>query len=229
MAGGLKRLLVREKRSFDRSAGRERLFGPIAKETSDTTRPPVGRVIKLGVGTGTHGAEEGVFFGIDDDADMAAPNNQVASLGRVHAREIRIADVEFARTDVVVGKAGLCVNVVNQVRTVRFGFGLGVYRGNGSQNLATLCSGDRTRSGRFRRSWPDILAERPRGRREAQHYEDESTRHFVSLADRGENRTGHAAKTTPSEGTGPLFCVGLEDKKRARSFKAGTKNAASVT
>jgi len=193
-------------RSFERSAGTERLLGHIAEEASDTTRPPVGRVIKLRVGTRTHGAEEGVLFGIDDDADMATPNNQVTRLGRAHAREIcAAADVEFARTDVVVWKAGLFVNVVNKVGTVRFRFGLGVYRGNGSQNLATLCSGDGTRSGRFRRGWPDILAERRRRRCEAQRYKDESTRHFVSLADRGESRTGHAAKTAPSNSTGPLF------------------------
>jgi len=42
---------------------------------------------------------------------------------------------------------------------------------------------------------------------------DESTRHFVSLADRGERRTGHAAKTTPSNGTGPFFfAVGWKQK-----------------
>ena len=74
-AGGLKRLRGGVTRSFERSAGTQRLLGHIAEETSGTTRAPVGRVIKLRVGTGTHGAEEGVFFGIDDDADMAAPNN----------------------------------------------------------------------------------------------------------------------------------------------------------
>ena len=212
MASGLKRLLVREKRSFERSAGRERLFGDIAEETSDTTRPPVGRVIKLRVGTGTHRAEEGTFFGIDDDANMAAPNNQVACLWRAHAREICGAYVEFARTDVVVRKASPIVNVVNQVGTVRFGFGLGVCSGNGSQNLATLGSGDGTRSGHFRRGWPAILAERPRGRREAQDSEDESTRHFVSLTDRGENRTDRAAKTTLSNGTGPFLRWAVKQK-----------------
>ena len=105
--------------------------------------------------------------------------------------------------------------------TVRFGVGLGVYRGNGSQNFATLSSRDGTRSGRFRRGRPDILAERGRGRHEVQGYGDESTRHFVSLADPGESRTGHAAKTTPSDGTGPFF-AGWKNKKRARSFKTGT-------
>jgi len=97
---------------------------------------------------------------------------------------------------------------VNKVGTVGFGFGVGVYRGNGSQNLATLCSGDGRWSGRVRRGWPDILAERRRGRREAQRYENESTRHCVSLADHGESRTGHAAKTTPPDGTGPHFALG---------------------
>src|SRR5580700_2642027 len=111
--GGLKRVLVRVTRSFERLAGTERLLGHITEETSGTTRPPVRRVIKLRVGTGTHGAEEGVFFGIDDDADMAAPNNEVARLGRTLAREICHAYVEFARTGVVVWKASLFVNVVN--------------------------------------------------------------------------------------------------------------------
>src|SRR2546430_2528901 len=127
-----------------------------------------------------------MLLGIDNDADMAAPNNQVSWLGCAHACEICAADVEFARSDVVVWKASLFVNVVNQVRTVRFRVGLGVYRGNGSQNQATLFSGDRTRSGRFHRGWPDILAERHRGGREPERYEDESARHFVSLADRSE-------------------------------------------
>jgi hypothetical protein len=157
-----------------------------------------------------------MFFGIDDDADMAAPNNQVACLWRAHAREICAANVEFARTDVVVRKASLFVNSVNQVGTVRFGFGLGVCSGNGSQNLATLCSGDEARSGHFRRSRPDILAERSRGRREAQDYEDESTRHFVSLTERGENRTGRAAKTTLSNGTGPFSRWAGKQKTREK-------------
>ena len=159
-------MLVRVTRSFERSAGRERLLGQIAEETRHTTRPPVGRVIKLRVGTGTHEAEEGVFFGIDDDADMAAPNHQIAGLGRTDAREIRAADVEFSRTGIVVGKARLFVNVVNQVGTVRFGVRVRIYRVKGGQNLASLCSSDRARSRRFRGGWPGTLAERRRGRRE---------------------------------------------------------------
>jgi len=99
---------------------------------------------------------------------------------------------------------------VNEVGTVRFGFRLDVYRGNGGQNLPTLRSGDGTRSVCFRRGWPHILAERRRGRRQAKCCEDEATHHFVSLTDRGKSRTGHAAKTTPSGGTGPLFFAGLE-------------------
>src|SRR4029077_18941070 len=39
---------------------------------------------------------------------------------------------------------------------------------------------------------------------------------IVSFADRGESRTGHDAKTTPSDRTGLLFCVGLETKKDVR-------------
>ena len=57
--------------SFERTASTDRFLGHIAEETSDTTRPPVGRVIKLRVGTGTHGAEKRMFFGIYNDADMS--------------------------------------------------------------------------------------------------------------------------------------------------------------
>lgn len=188
----------------------ERPVGHVAEETSDTARAPVRRVIKLRVRTGTHKAEEGVLLGIDDDADMAAPDNQVACLRHAHACEIRAADVEFARTDVLVGKARLFVSIVNEVGTVRFGFRPDVYLRNGGQNLPTLRSGDGTRSVCFRRGWVGILAERRRGRRQPQCCEDESTHHLVSLTDRGKSRTGHDAKTTPSGGTGPLFLLGWE-------------------
>lgn len=207
VALNLKRSAIRVTRSFERAIGMERLVGHVAEETSDTARAPVGRVIKLCVRTGTHDAEEGMLLGIDDDSDMAAPDNQVACLRHAHACEIRAADVEFARTDVLVGKARLFVYIVNEVGTVRFGFRLDIYRGgNGGQNLPTLRSGDGTRSVCFRRAWPDILAERRRGRRQAQCCEDESTHHFVSLTDCSKSRTGHAAKAIPSGGTGPLFC-----------------------
>src|ERR1700733_2104558 len=105
-------------RSLKRAIGMERLVGHVAEETSDTARAPVGRVIKLSVRPGTHEAEEGVLLGIDDDADMTAPDNQIACLRHAHACEICAVDVEFARTDVLVGKARLFVNIVNEVGTV---------------------------------------------------------------------------------------------------------------
>src|SRR5262245_53180136 len=106
--------MIRVTRSFECATGMERLLGDVAEETGDTTRTPVGRVIKLRVRTGTHEAEEGVLFGIDDDADMAAPDNQVSRLRHAHARETCAAGIELARTDVVVWKARLFVNIVNQ-------------------------------------------------------------------------------------------------------------------
>src|SRR5580692_7823413 len=190
----LNTVVIRVIRSLERAIGMERLVGHVAEETSDTARAPVGRVIKLRVRTGTHEAEEGLLLGIDDDADMAAPHNQVTSLRHAHACETRAADVEFARTDVLVRKARLFVNIVNKVGTVRFGFRLDVYGGNGGQNLPTLRSGDGTRSVCSCRGWPDILAERRRGRRQAQCCGYESTPHFVSLTGRGKSRTVHAAK-----------------------------------
>src|SRR5580692_5311486 len=108
----LNTFVIRVIRSLERAIGMERLVSHVAEETSDTARAPVGRVIKLGVRTGTHEAEEGVLLGIDDDADMATPDNQVACLRHAHTREIRAADIEFARTDVLVGKARLFVNIV---------------------------------------------------------------------------------------------------------------------
>src|SRR5580700_3154696 len=206
----LNTFVIRVIRSLERAIGMERLVGNVAEETSDTARAPVGRVIKLRVRAGTHEAEVGVSLRIDDDAYMAAPDNQVACLRNAHACETRAANVEFARTDVLVGKARFFVNIVNKVGTVCFGFQLDVYRGNGGQNLPTLRSGDGTRSVCFRRRWPDILAERRRGRRQAQCCGYESTPHFVSLTGRGKSRTVHAAKTTPFGGTGPFFIARLE-------------------
>jgi hypothetical protein len=36
------------------------------------------------------------LFGVDDDADVAAPDYQVARLGLAYAREVWAADVQFA-------------------------------------------------------------------------------------------------------------------------------------
>src|ERR1700675_2149596 len=49
---------------------------------------------------------------------------------------------------------------------------------------------------------------------------------LLSLADRGESRAGHAAKTTPSNGTGPLFlrCAG---KKSTGNFETGNRQRAT--
>src|SRR5262245_30417176 len=126
---------------------------------------------------------------------MPAPNNQIAGLGLVDTHEICVADVEFARSDIVVGEPGLSVNVVNEMGTVRFGFRVGARARNGGQNLAALCFGYGTRFKRAHGGWPDILAEGCRGHRdrEAQHYEYESASHSLSLADRGESRTDYAA------------------------------------
>jgi hypothetical protein len=77
----------------------------------------------------------------------------------------------------------------------------------------------------FRKGRPDILAER---RRQAQCCEDESTHHFISLTDRGKSRTGRAAKTTPSGGTGPFFLLGWKGTTITRSFEAGGCEPASV-
>ncbi len=162
VALNLKRFAIRVICSFEHAIVMERRVGHVPEETSHTARAPVGRVIKLRVRTGTREAEEGALLGIDDDANMSAPDNQVACLRHAHACEIRVADVEFARSDVLVGKTRSLVNIVNEVRTIRFGFGLGVYRGNGGQNLPTLGSGDGTKFVCFRRGvgwlfWPSAV------------------------------------------------------------------------
>jgi hypothetical protein len=69
--------------------------------------------------------------------------------------------------------------------------------------------------------WPDILAEGRRGHgdREAQHYENESTSHSLSLADRGESRTDYAANRALSQGTGSLFRLWLENKNLLNALR----------
>jgi len=150
VAGGWKRFVVGVARSFEGWAGAKRPFRHVAVETSDATRMPVRGVIKLRVWASTHGAEERVLLGVEDDADVPAPNDKVASLGFVHAGEIDAADVEIIRSDVLEGKASLFVNVVNEMGTIRFGIGVGVHRGNGGQNLSSFRFGDGTRPGRMR-------------------------------------------------------------------------------
>src|SRR5215470_1894253 len=75
---------------------------------------------------------------------------------------------------------------MNQVRTVRFGVRVRVYRGNYRQNRATFCLRDRSRSARTQSGWLNILPKTGRGHRDNQRYENESTPHCASLADRGE-------------------------------------------
>src|SRR5580700_3958424 len=45
---------------------------------------------------------------------------------------------------------------------------------------------------------------------------------LLSLADCGESRAGPAAKTTPSDGTGPFFCGGL-GKNRLKTVRLETE------
>src|SRR5215475_3703855 len=75
---------------------------------------------------------------------------------------------------------------MNQVRAVRFGVRIRVNRRNGRQNVATLCLGDRSWSGCAQSGWINILPKTGRGHRDNQRYENESTPHCASLADRGE-------------------------------------------
>ena len=50
------------------------------KETGSTARTPIGREIILGLQAGADEAIESVLLWVDDDADVAAPGNQVARL-----------------------------------------------------------------------------------------------------------------------------------------------------
>src|SRR5262245_61212007 len=92
------RLVIRAIRSLKRAIRVEWLLHYITEESGRTPHAPVGRIIKLRVRPGTHEAEEGMLLGIDDDAYMAAPNNQVARLWCSHSREICVANIEFARS-----------------------------------------------------------------------------------------------------------------------------------
>jgi len=101
-------------------------FG-IAQETRLSTLLPVGCGIGLYAETGAQGTEEALLRGIDYDADVSGPGDQVAGLWVHDVAEFRNAVVEIGRTDVGIPKAGALINGVHEMRAI--GSGMGVSTG----------------------------------------------------------------------------------------------------
>jgi hypothetical protein len=59
-----------------------------------------------------------MLLGVDYDADMSAPDGQVARLWIGDLPEFVDPNVQIGRTRVLVGEAGLLVEVMHKVRTI---------------------------------------------------------------------------------------------------------------
>ena len=82
---------------------------------------PVVRLIIFNGESGEHRAIERVLAGIDDDAHVALPDNQIARLRVLHPPETVDAGIDFPGCGVVVDESGFGVNGLDKVRAVRFG------------------------------------------------------------------------------------------------------------
>jgi hypothetical protein len=84
---------------------------------------PVGGRVGVYADAGAQGTEEGVLRGVDDDADVSGPGDQVAGLGVHDEVKFRNAAVEIGRADVGVRKAGTLINGVYKMRAIGLGVG----------------------------------------------------------------------------------------------------------
>lgn len=83
---------------------------------------PVAGIIALHAEACPERAVERVLRGIDDDACVPRPDNQVAGLGMQDMAKLFDPCVQIDRAHVLVGEAGLLVDRVDQMRAVRVDF-----------------------------------------------------------------------------------------------------------
>src|SRR5262252_6244949 len=82
---------------------------------------PVVRLIIFNGEPGEYRAIERVLAGVDDDAHVALPDNQIARLRVLHSAETVDAGKDFPRCGVVVDESGFGVNRLDKVGAVRLG------------------------------------------------------------------------------------------------------------
>ena len=59
-----------------------------------------------------------MFSWVGNQSDMAAPDDQVARLGRFHSRKTRMSAVQIGRFRVEIRKTRKIIDIVHQVRTI---------------------------------------------------------------------------------------------------------------
>src|ERR1700690_3545564 len=79
---------------------------------------PIGRLVIVDAGAGSHEAEENVLRGLNHDADVSSPNDQVAGLGLLDSLKSFDAGVEIRRGRIGVRKSSALVDGMNQMRAV---------------------------------------------------------------------------------------------------------------
>src|SRR5256885_2280286 len=87
----------------------------VAVETRFATGAPIACVIIFSLEAGADQTIKAVLGGIENDADVAGPRNQIAGLRNFDAPKIFISSIEVEGTGVGIVKAGSGVNPLDQV------------------------------------------------------------------------------------------------------------------
>jgi len=90
----------------------------VAEEARAAFLFPVTRIVGGDGGAGVEQAEEGMLRGVDDDAGVAEPDDEVSGLRIEDALELAEAGVEVGGGRVGVGEAGALVESVDEVGAV---------------------------------------------------------------------------------------------------------------
>lgn len=90
-------------------------------EPSTSSAGPIGSLVVINPWPTVQEAEEDVMRRADHNSDVSAPYHQIARPRKRDSLKPFYSYVEIRGTRVVVGKPGLFVNGVNQMRTVMLG------------------------------------------------------------------------------------------------------------
>ena len=96
----------------------DRILDEVAVETRSAAAAPVSASIVLRFKAGAHQTIKRVVLGIEHDADVSGPGDQVARLRTFDANEIRCAAIQIERAGVGVVITGVAVDLVDDVGAI---------------------------------------------------------------------------------------------------------------
>src|SRR5207248_5360622 len=99
-------------------------------------------IVEINRQTGTQRAVKRMRLGINHDADMPRPDDEVAGLRRFYARKLGEARVEIRRRRIGIIQSGELVHVMYQMRAVGLVIEFAAMFPGGADNCGTLAAGD---------------------------------------------------------------------------------------